>query len=114
MPVNVGVFFSSYKVLKETEEVFFTAYDFKRPFFKESPNMTLREADKICSSFKSYKSEGALLFAVQGCRFSEGEKFSRRRNAFSNSCRSLPTPSNETTFFENELYKKNAFLKMLF
>lgn len=75
LPVNVGVFFSSYKVLKETEKVFFTEYDFKRPFFKESPNMTLREADKICSSFKSYKSEGALLFAVQGGRFSEGENF---------------------------------------
>ncbi|MEM2951033.1 MAG: ATP-dependent DNA helicase [Nitrososphaeria archaeon] len=75
LPVNIGVFFSSYKVLKETEKILFTAYDVKRPFFKESPSMTLKEADKICSSFKSYKNKGALLFAVQGGRFSEGENF---------------------------------------
>lgn len=75
LPVNIGVFFSSYKVLKETEKMLFTLYDVKRPFFKESTNMTLNEADKICSGFKSYKSEGALLFAVQGGRFSEGENF---------------------------------------
>ncbi|MGQ9781686.1 MAG: helicase C-terminal domain-containing protein [Nitrososphaeria archaeon] len=74
IPLNIGVFFSSYAMLSSIMPIFYS-YNIDRPIFKESPNMTLNEASKLCEEYKSHKSEGAILFGVQGGRFSEGEDF---------------------------------------
>lgn len=114
LPSNIGVFFSSYAVLRETEKALFSLYEFKRPFFKESPTMTLKEADKVCSNFKSHKNEGAILFAVQGGRFSEGENFQEgEMRSVAVVGLSLPPPSKQLFLkmsYIKKTYSQNAFL----
>lgn len=74
LPLNIGVFFSSYAMLSSTMPIF-CSYNTHKPIFKEDPNMTLNEANKLCEQYKSHKSSGAVLFGVQGGRFSEGEDY---------------------------------------
>jgi DNA excision repair protein ERCC-2 len=114
LSANIGVYFSSYTVLQETEKALFSNYDLKRPFFKELPTMTIKEANTLCSNFKSCKDKGAILFAVQGGRFSEGENFQEgeMRSVIIVGL-SIPPPSKQLFLkmsYIKKTYSQNAFL----
>jgi Rad3-related DNA helicase len=76
--------------------------------------MTIKEANTLCSNFKSCKDKGAILFAVQGGRFSEGENFQEgeMRSVIIVGL-SIPPPSKQLFLkmsYIKKTYSQNAFL----
>lgn len=69
---GVGVFAPSYSVLDPISEMVSKRVG-ERPLLSERRGMSSQDAADIFESFRSQK--GAVLFAVQGGRFSEGEDF---------------------------------------
>ena len=69
---GVGVFVPSYSVLGAISEMVSKRVS-DRHFVSEAPGLSNDQAEEIFDSFRG--SEGSVLFAVQGGRFSEGEDF---------------------------------------
>jgi DNA excision repair protein ERCC-2 len=71
---GIGVFLPSYAVLRSIrDELERTPFQPQRSVLVERPGLTNEESDNMMADFKS--SRGAVLLAVQGGRFSEGEDF---------------------------------------
>ena len=113
IPFNIGVFFPSYAVLSSTMEAL-SYYNFKRPFFKEAPKMSFSEASELCDRYKNNKTNGAVLFGVQGGRFSEGENFQNgEMRVVIVVGLSLPPPTKRLFLkmgYIKRAYSQNAFL----
>lgn len=113
VPYNIGIFFSSYAVLLPTLEVF-SSFKVNRPIFKESPDLSLKDANELCEKFKESKEKGGILFGVQGGRFSEGENFlNDEMRAVVIVGLSLPPPTKRlfiTMSYIKKNYPQNAFL----
>src|SRR3989344_1092472 len=67
---NILVFFPSYHVMNEVFNFYREIGN--KTLFVEKQGISKEEKEELLKKFKSYKSNGAVLFAVSGASFSEG------------------------------------------
>jgi DNA excision repair protein ERCC-2 len=74
-PKNIGIYFTSYKLLEQLRMMGLEAR-LEKPVYSSSQGMSSRESDKLVTKFKKKAGEeGAVLLAVMGGRSSEGSDF---------------------------------------
>ena len=74
-PKNIGVYFTSYKLLEQMRMMGLEA-KLNKPVYSSHQGMSSRESDKLVTKFKNKaKTDGAVLLAVMGGRSSEGSDF---------------------------------------